>query len=122
MPEADRLEAERDRHDPEVQAVPAREFAETADAEPARGRALSRTAGRVLPALVGLLLVVALLWIAGDLHYQSCIQAAQARTPAPSASQGSLPPKLNNALDRSLGRTPTQNREEAVKGCSRLPF
>src|SRR3954451_15376323 len=78
MQEADRLEAERDRHDPEAQAVPAREFAEVADAEPARGRP-----GRALSAIVGLLLVVALLWIAGELHYQSCIQAAQARTPAP---------------------------------------
>ena len=111
------------RYEPEVETRPVRELAETGDGEPARRRLPSRrTAEQAVAAVIGLLLIGALLWIAGELHYQSCIQAAQARTLAPTTRQGQLPPKLDNAINRALGRAPTESREGAVRGCSRLPF
>ena len=117
------FEALAGRYESEVETRPVRELAEAGDGEPARRRLPSRrTAEQAVAAVIGVLLIVALLWIAGELHYQSCIQAAQARTSAPTTGQGQLPPKIDNAIDRALGRAPTESRGEAVRGCSRLPF
>src|SRR5258708_7976881 len=66
-------------------------------------------------AIVG---VLALLWIGGESHYRSCVDAAQVRT-------------LNLAINVSRVNGPVQDsaakriypaRVKAVDGCSRLPF
>ena len=50
---------------------------------------------KVLGIIVGVLAVLALLWIAGEMHYRNCLTAAEYKP---------LPPEL------------------AAQNCSRLPF
>lgn len=72
-----------------------------------------------LAIVLAVLSVAALAWIGGELHYRSCVAAAEARTPvtsdvAPEAFPGSgaspSPPTLS-----------ANGRSAAVNGCSRLP-
>jgi hypothetical protein len=60
--------------------------------------------------------VAALLWAAGSLHYQSCVNAAEART---YRSAGGIvlggEPRPDPQIDVGA-------RREAVQGCSRLPW
>ena len=67
--------------------------------------------------VVGLLIAAGVAWVAGEAHYQSCIEAAQVRHPVPVVS----------ASERLLGRFADIERQAqqqavaAVDGCSRLP-
>jgi hypothetical protein len=59
---------------------------------------------------------VALHWIASEQHYQGCVSAAEATTPAPEAEAGQL--GRYGALSRENGAA---ERAAAVAGCSRIP-
>jgi hypothetical protein len=65
--------------------------------------------------------VVALLWIGGELHYQSCVEQAKARTELTSDDLATFerqPP--DEALTKfSIA---VESKEHAIQGCSRLPF
>jgi hypothetical protein len=65
----------------------------------------------VVLAVVG---VLALLWIGGEAHYQSCVSAAVARTPAPTKES------TGNPFEDFATGSGTE-RFKAVDGCSRLP-
>ncbi|HSH21585.1 MAG TPA: hypothetical protein VK992_03075 [Candidatus Caenarcaniphilales bacterium] len=67
---------------------------------------------RVAGVLIGLLAVAALLWIAGEMHYRNCIEAAEAlpaEVPPPIFGPGSDQP-------------PAKPRQDAIAKCSRVPF
>jgi hypothetical protein len=74
-----------------------------------------------------------LLWGAGELHYRSCIEAAEARfpvSPAPPVADANPfgDPDLNRVFGDSARRARAnyererRARRDAVHGCSRLPF
>jgi hypothetical protein len=65
---------------------------------------------------VALIAVAGVVWGAGELHYRSCVTAAEARTPM-TVSRG-----------RPYSAAPVENvthgsaaRKRAVDGCSRIP-
>jgi hypothetical protein len=70
----------------------------------------------LLAALASLPLAIPLLWLAGEAHYRSCVEAAEARYPAVSVSafntRDTGPLKLSYAVER--GR--------AVQACDHLPL
>ena len=64
-------------------------------------------------ALAGLL-VVTLLWIASEEHYQGCVSAAEATTAAPKVEADANPWS-------AAGESSGAERSAAVAKCSRLP-
>jgi hypothetical protein len=60
---------------------------------------------------VGLVLL-ALLWIGGEVHYRGCIDAAKAAYPVVKGSS-----LLNNTSDANGAK-----RRARIAGCSRVPF
>lgn len=69
--------------------------------------------GRTGAAIVlAILATAALLWLAAEQHYQGCIDAATARTTAPS----------DDLLNADNPFADGYQRANAVRGCSRLPF
>ena len=69
---------------------------------------------RAVAVVLAVVAVVAFVWIAGEVHYQSCIAHAEATTPNVARLQ-------SNPGNRAQAR-PNEAREHAVDGCSRLPF
>jgi hypothetical protein len=69
--------------------------------------------------IVGLAILAAVAWGASELHYRSCVNAAEARTPI----VVTRPPKLDPLFEepRQVVRGEAARRQ-AVHGCSRLPF
>jgi len=61
--------------------------------------------------------VAALLWIASEQHYQGCVSAAEATTPAPEAEAGGLGGRYSGLSGKNAG----VERAAAVAGCSRIP-
>ena len=103
-PDADREVGEREAADADGEKP---ERAADDEEEPSRG--LSAVLGPAAPiawlALVAVVLAaIALLWVAGELHYQSCIDKVNAKT------QGARDPLTNLVRARDLNN------------CSRLPF
>lgn len=68
-------------------------------------------------AVLAVLAVVALLWLASEEHYQGCVSAAEATT-APQTLETSGDGNPFNSFDEGSGA----ERFQAVSGCSRLPF
>jgi hypothetical protein len=83
--------------------------------------------------LVGLLVAAALAWNAGEMRYENCLQAAQARNPLGDAgltrqereqsseffgddllSEDERPPEVSVR--------PLERRRDAIADCSRLPW
>ncbi len=75
---------------------------------------------RAAALVVGALLIVALLWIGGELHYIGCVDSAEDRHP----------PLIVTTTRESTGDRRQSRREDlnadqrrrSVDGCSRLPF
>jgi hypothetical protein len=63
--------------------------------------------------VVGLVLLAAVLWDAGERHYSGCVNAAKARVATGSATQ--------REYERFTGEAAT-TRAKAVAGCSRVPW
>lgn len=68
----------------------------------------------MIAAALAILLIVALLWIASEEHYQGCVSAAEATTAAPEGEPEA------NPFD-AVGEGSGAERSAAVAGCSRLP-
>jgi hypothetical protein len=64
---------------------------------------------RILGAVIAAVIALSLLWLASEEHYRGCVEAAQARTPAPTREFADVKPG-------------GADRRKAVDGCSRLPF
>jgi hypothetical protein len=69
---------------------------------------------RIFAVVLATVAVLALLWIGGEAHYQSCVAAAEARTPAPTKESNGNP-------FEDFGEGSGGERFDAVSGCSRLP-
>jgi hypothetical protein len=69
------------------------------------------SAARLVALTLAFVAVLALLWIGGEAHYQSCVSAAEARTAGPTEEL------TGNPFLDSGGE-----RIQAVNRCSRLPF
>jgi Na+-transporting methylmalonyl-CoA/oxaloacetate decarboxylase gamma subunit len=67
--------------------------------------------------LTAFLLAVAI-WAAGELHYRSCVNAAEARTPVAVVKDSGFG-GAGTPVDKLTG---TRARARAVGGCSRAPF
>jgi hypothetical protein len=68
---------------------------------------------RLAVVVVALVIGAGVLWGAGELHYRSCVDAAEARTPIVKTRS------TFGGVAIVSGRTA---RKRAVEGCSRLPF
>jgi hypothetical protein len=77
---------------------------------------------RIAVAIIGALIVLALLWGAGELHYQGCVDAATARTESRVAVDVSEFQRHFPALRRLPAIYKQRELEKAINGCSRLPF
>ena len=62
----------------------------------------------VAGAVAGVLLLLLLAWIGGESHYRSCLAHAELANPV-ALGQAASPPAV-------------QAREDAIDGCSRLPW
>lgn len=62
----------------------------------------------VAGAVAGVLLLLLLAWIGGESHYRSCLAHAELANPV--------------AVDQAASPAAARAREEAVDGCSRLPW
>lgn len=69
---------------------------------------------RVALVVAALLIGTALLWGAGELHYRSCLDAAEAKYPADRVTQGDF-------FDEEVAAQLRQ-RDAAIDDCSRLPW
>jgi hypothetical protein len=69
--------------------------------------------------VIGLLIAAALAWNGAEMHYRSCVDAAEARTPLTRADGGGWG---SAAGDDPLGVLGAEERQAAVDGCSRLPW
>ena len=80
--------------------------------------------------VIGLLIAAALTWNGAEMHYRSCVDAAEARTPmaVPNRDGGGWGSAAGqdpyDYSDDPLGlRTESVDaRRDAVDGCSRLPW
>lgn len=77
-------------------------------------------------AALGVIAVLAItsgvLWMAGEQHYRSCIQAAEARWPVMPTSKGDQGFfSQSDPLDL-LSRRHGRKRTQAISDCSRLPL
>ena len=92
-------------------------------------------------ALFGLLIAGAIAWFAAEQHYDNCITAAEARTPLgraglTAADKEELPGAWDQFLDpeeilergeraeevAAVLDRPRERRQDAIDGCSRLPW
>ncbi len=72
---------------------------------------------RWIAAALSLLIVVALLWVGGELHYRNCVNTASDRVTASDTQADEVRAQL-------LGLPTPRERQlqELRRGCSRLPF
>lgn len=89
--------------------------------EDARGRILARLSAQwaLLVTICVLLVLIfgAVLWTAGEEHYQSCVDQATARTGVVSSNTLG-----GSSFSDATGFDPGAQRVKAVNGCSRLPW
>jgi hypothetical protein len=76
--------------------------------------------------LIGLVVVAGLAWIGSELHYRSCVDAAEARTPVVVVKKPGNPFGARGLEENSGAGDETVRgqaaRRRAVDACSRLPF
>ncbi len=68
----------------------------------------------MLGVIIGLLILASLLWIGGEMHYRSCLRAAEASFPY-------AIPEPNPYKDGGSVAADPEPRRRAIRECSRVP-